>query len=105
MLNLKLLLLSHYKRLFSGSTLVSSSHTSSPLRTSTLDSLLTIDNPAILKVDTDGTELDVLKSFNNGFNSSNVLCVIVECQMRGLLTENASTFANIDTFLRTLIFY
>lgn len=96
--------ISYYKRLFSSSPIVSSSHTSSPLRTSSLDSLLIIDNPAILKVDTDGTELDVLKSFNNGFNSSNVLCVIVECQMRGLLTENASTFANIDTFLRTFNF-
>ena len=89
---------SYYKKLFSGSQLVSSSHTSSPLRTSILDSLHTIDNPAILKVDTDGTELDVLKSCNNGFNLFNVLCVFVECQMRGLLTENASTFANIDTF-------
>ncbi len=65
--------------------------------TTTLDELVTtpID---VMKIDTDGYELDVLHGAEKLLQSC--LAIEVETQFHGLISETSNVFCNIDSFLR-----
>jgi hypothetical protein len=57
-----------------------------------------IQNIDFLKIDTDGTELNVLKGGENLL--SNILGIKIEVQFHGLVSTNDSIFNSIDAFLQ-----
>lgn len=57
--------------------------------------------PAMLKIDTDGGDLDVLRGATRTLANPACLAVQIEVQLHGPTTPNANTFANIDVLLRS----
>lgn len=72
-----------------------------------LDSFFLQDNPSdvdFLKVDTDGSDYQVLTGARQLLTSRPVLGVAVECQFHGLVHDESNTFRNIDRLLTSLGF-
>lgn len=55
---------------------------------------------SFIKVDTDGSELRVLESLKDKASSFSIIGIEAECQLRGGVDRDSSTFSNIDFFLR-----
>lgn len=93
----------YYKNLFSSGLKTTESPPPPPVIN--LDDVIKVNEPAVLKVDTDGSELRVLESFSNGLRSQYLMGINIECQFRGVVSSKSSTFSNIDLFLRSNNFY
>lgn len=59
-----------------------------------------LENVDFIKIDTDGSDLDVINGALETLNNKNVLGLFVECQFQGGISNNDNTFANIDKVLR-----
>lgn len=92
---------SHYQRLFERSA-GGSGNIRYANRSATLDEIVqraAIPAIDLLKIDTDGFELDVLRGASDTL-ARGCLAVEVEVQFHGRADANANVFANIDVFLR-----
>jgi FkbM family methyltransferase len=72
-----------------------------------LDQFFLRDHPAavdFIKVDTDGSDYEVLLGAKELLTKTPVLGVAVECQFHGLVHDASNTFRNIDRFLTSLGF-
>jgi hypothetical protein len=91
----------HYQRLFEDS-LGATKNIRYTAKSETLDQIVErLDFPTIdlLKIDTDGYELDVLRGATQTLDRG-CLAVEVEVQFHGKTDDQANVFANIDAFLR-----
>ena len=58
--------------------------------------------PAFVKIDTDGSDIEVIRGAKKLLSSSSCIGLQVECQFHGVSGSRANTFANIDLLLREL---
>jgi FkbM family methyltransferase len=61
-------------------------------------------NPDFIKVDTDGSDYEVLLGAERALRETPVLGLSVECQFHGPVHPHSNLFSNIDTLLRSLGF-
>jgi FkbM family methyltransferase len=59
-----------------------------------------VEDVDFVKIDTDGGDLEVLRSFETMIASSGVLGMMVETPFTGSPTDSVLTFANVDRFLK-----
>lgn len=89
----------YYQRLFENSISLGNPHVTEAA--ATLDEIVAkhaFGSPDLLKIDTDGFELDVLRGALQTL--SGTLAVEIEVQFHGLAAEGANVFSEIDRFLR-----